>query len=58
MIRQTLAEWRYRVHEIILDRELGAFEDRKRLCVTLRIYLVVNYDQYTFFLSTTISYWQ
>lgn len=33
MIRQTLTDWRYQVHEIVLDRELGAFEDRKRLCM-------------------------
>ena len=33
MIRQTLQDWRYTVHEIIVDRELGAFEDRKRLCM-------------------------
>jgi DNA (cytosine-5)-methyltransferase 1 len=33
MIRQALTDWRYQIHEIVLDRELGAFEDRKRLCM-------------------------
>ena len=33
MIRQTLSDWRYRVHEIVVDSRLGAFEDRKRLCM-------------------------
>ncbi len=33
MIRKALSDWRYRVHEKVLGRELGAFEDRKRLCV-------------------------
>ena len=33
MIRETLKDWKYRVHEIIVNRELGAFEDRKRLCM-------------------------
>ncbi|MBC8386400.1 MAG: DNA cytosine methyltransferase [Gammaproteobacteria bacterium] len=33
LIRQTLKDWRYTVHEIIVDRELGAFEDRKRMCM-------------------------
>ncbi len=33
LIRETLTNWKYRVHETILGRELGAFEDRKRLCM-------------------------
>lgn len=33
MIRETLRNWRYQVHEVILDRELGAFESRKRFCM-------------------------
>ena len=33
MIRETLIDWRYKLHEVIVDRELGAFEDRKRLCL-------------------------
>lgn len=33
MLRTVLTDWGYRVHEEIVDRELGAFEDRKRLCV-------------------------
>jgi len=33
MIRETLTDWRYKVHEVIVDRELGALEDRKRLCM-------------------------
>ncbi len=33
MIRETLKDWKYNVHEIVVDRELGAFEDRKRLCM-------------------------
>ena len=33
MIRETLIDWRYKLHEVIVDRELGAFEDRKRLCM-------------------------
>ena len=38
MIRETLTDWRYKLHEVIVGRELGAFEDRKRLCLTLRIF--------------------
>jgi DNA (cytosine-5)-methyltransferase 1 len=33
MIRETLTDWRYKLHEVIVGRELGAFEDRKRLCL-------------------------
>ncbi len=33
MIRRALTDWRYQVHEVIVGRELGAFEDRKRLCM-------------------------
>jgi DNA (cytosine-5)-methyltransferase 1 len=38
MIRETLIDWRYKVHEIVIGSELGAFENRKRLCLTLRIF--------------------
>ena len=38
MIRETLTDWKYKLHEVIVCRELGAFEDRKRLCLTLRIF--------------------
>jgi len=33
LIRETLENWRYRVHEAIVGPELGAFENRKRLCM-------------------------
>ena len=33
LIRETLEHWRYKVHEVIVGRELGAFEDRKRFCM-------------------------
>ena len=33
MIREALSDWQYAVHEIIVDRELGAFEDRKRMAM-------------------------
>lgn len=33
MIRETLSDWRYRVHEVVVGSELGAFENRKRLCM-------------------------
>ena len=31
MIREALSDWQYAVHEIIVDRELGAFEARQRM---------------------------
>jgi DNA (cytosine-5)-methyltransferase 1 len=33
MIRETLTDWKYKLTEVIVGRELGAFEDRKRLVV-------------------------
>lgn len=33
LIRETLENWRYRLHEVIVGPELGAFEDRRRLCM-------------------------
>jgi DNA (cytosine-5)-methyltransferase 1 len=33
MIRETLRDWRYQVHEIVVGPELGAFEKRSRLCM-------------------------
>lgn len=33
MIRQTLTDWRYQIHEIDVGPELGAFENRRRLCM-------------------------
>ncbi len=33
MIRETLSDWRYTIHETIVGSELGAFEDRKRMCM-------------------------
>lgn len=33
VIRDCLELWGYELHETIVERDLGAFEDRKRLCV-------------------------
>jgi DNA (cytosine-5)-methyltransferase 1 len=32
MIRETLSNWRYKVHEIVIGSEMGAFENRRRMC--------------------------
>ena len=33
MIKKSLEDWQYDVHVIIVDRDLGAFEDRRRMCM-------------------------